>query len=363
MRNVIQLVPALAPAASGVGDYALNLARELRGSWRIDTSFLALDRAGCAEALDGFRVGVLERASADLLSHRLNESGRECATATVLLQLSPYGFDRAGIPTWLAEGLRRWKGSGRARRLVTYFHELYATSPPWRKAFWLSPHQRRCVRDIYRLSDAAATNTERYGEILSRWHGDGAPVAVIPVASNVGEPGDVRPLTARDPLMVLWGDEGTRDYAFGKRLGVMREAVDTLALERIVTVGDGRAHAAARVGRAQVSHRGTLPAAALTQLLSDATIGVFRYNPNFLGKSSLFAAFCAHGVAPLCLANRPLEARTFDGIQLDAQYMTRLPREPRAASRRIRDVAERAAKWYRAHSLRSHAEIMKGLIA
>jgi hypothetical protein len=41
--NILQIVPRLPPAIDGVGDYALNLARQLRQDFSIHTHFLVCD--------------------------------------------------------------------------------------------------------------------------------------------------------------------------------------------------------------------------------------------------------------------------------------------------------------------------------
>ena len=41
--NIIQIVPQLLPVINGVGDYALNLARQLREDFGIETHFIVND--------------------------------------------------------------------------------------------------------------------------------------------------------------------------------------------------------------------------------------------------------------------------------------------------------------------------------
>ncbi len=65
------------------------------------------------------------------------------ATAAILHYVN-YGYDPRGIPSWLPGRLRG------IPRLITVFHELYA-SGSWRQsAFWLQPWQKRIARSLAR---------------------------------------------------------------------------------------------------------------------------------------------------------------------------------------------------------------------
>lgn len=45
MIKIIQIVPQLPPAINGLGDYALNLARQLRQDFAIETHFVVGDHS------------------------------------------------------------------------------------------------------------------------------------------------------------------------------------------------------------------------------------------------------------------------------------------------------------------------------
>ncbi|HSG40281.1 MAG TPA: glycosyltransferase family 1 protein, partial [Thermoanaerobaculia bacterium] len=123
--RIVQVVPRLPPPAEGVGSYALELARALAERHGTETLFHA--------------------ASAHPPSHRagaLEEALEEARPSAVLLHYVNYGYQQRGCPVWLLHTLRRWRRGGTGRRLVTVFHEVYATGPPWRSSFWTMPLQR-----------------------------------------------------------------------------------------------------------------------------------------------------------------------------------------------------------------------------
>ena len=85
----------------------------------------------------------------------------------VLLHYAGYGYQARGCPTRLVAGLRDWKRRG-GGRLVTVFHEVYASGPPWRSSFWLFPFQRRLAAERARRSDGIVTSLEIYRSLLHR---------------------------------------------------------------------------------------------------------------------------------------------------------------------------------------------------
>jgi hypothetical protein len=139
---IIQIVPRLPPAADGLGDYALNLAHQMRQDFGIKTHFIVGDPWWVGEAqIEGFSISKVPRQSANIFLSLL-ESER-FSSATVLLHYVNYGYAKRGCPIWLVEGLERWRNTTVTRSLMTMFHEVYAFGfPPWTSSFWLSPLQR-----------------------------------------------------------------------------------------------------------------------------------------------------------------------------------------------------------------------------
>ena len=130
MRQVIQIVPRLPPAITGVGDYAVLLAGELAKAHGWQTRFLNA-------SADGLRIEVANKFHVEHLAQR-----RVSSLVDALDRLVPpgtplyvhyvgYGYQKRGCPYWLVRGLERWRRSGEGRRLVVMFHELFASGPIW----------------------------------------------------------------------------------------------------------------------------------------------------------------------------------------------------------------------------------------
>jgi hypothetical protein len=208
--EVIQIVPRLPPAIDGVGDYAFLLAKQLRTAHGIQTRFIVCDPNWKPEVrppisglrspvlLDGFPVYQLKERTAKELLRVLNQP---TMPPTVLLQYVGYGYQTKGCPIWLPRSLRAWRNqssvirgsvvtsrasdfqSPTSPRLVTMFHELYASGPPWRLVFYHGLIQRWIVRKIHQMSSFSLTSTV-WTERLLNQVGRGM-VFRQPVPSNI----------------------------------------------------------------------------------------------------------------------------------------------------------------------------------
>ncbi|MGI8431100.1 MAG: hypothetical protein ACR2MW_02255, partial [Chthoniobacterales bacterium] len=126
MKTILQILPRAPGSREGVGDYAGILAAELERAHGYRTEFVTgTTLAGANWGPPPFEAVVL---------HYVN-----------------YGYHPRGVPSWLPKKLAQMQ-AGSGHRLVTIFHELYASSS-WRgSAFWLQPLQKRIARAIAQRS-------------------------------------------------------------------------------------------------------------------------------------------------------------------------------------------------------------------
>jgi len=323
--RVLHVVPHLPPPYEGVGTYAAALAGALGGEAR----FLVGDPGWSG---DGGRA--VEARTAAALLEGIGDAG------TVLLHYAGYGYESRGCPAWLAEGLGRWQG-----RLVTVFHEVWASGPPWRSSFWLLPIQRRLAALLAVRSQELATTLEVYAGLLRPWTA-GRGIAVLPVFSTVGEPAAVPGFGERPRRLAVFGGAGVRGRAWGPFRPDLERAARALAIEEIVDVGTPISVPADLAG-IPVRPLGVLPPAGVSDLLLGSAAGFLAYPPDFLPKSTIFAAYCAHGVLPVCAWRRHPADRL--------PYWTG-GSEPVA-------VAAAAHAWYRGHSLASQAARFREMLA
>ena len=336
---VTHIATGLPPQIDGVGDYALALGRALRER-EVESRFV-LPPAPIAPATVGFPAERLAHRGAAELVEAL-EAG---ASRTALLHFVGYGYAPSGLCWWLPEGLRRWKGAGDGRHLVTVFHELYATGLPWQRSFWVSPQQRRIARELAALSDAALTTSPRNAGTLARWRPD-LSVIVSPVFSNVGECAAPPPLRSRRPFAVVFGKEGSRRRLYAALSGAgpaVGKGLRRLGVERLWDIGPPIATPAAVAGL-PVEPLGALEPASVSAHLAQARAGLADYPLHVLTKSGIMAAYLAHG---LLAVNTSTTGNLPDGIAEGHQFVH--PARLSDPALDAQAVADEGHHWYCGH--------------
>jgi hypothetical protein len=339
---IVQIVPHLPPPFEGVGTYAAALAGALEARFAVETRFVIGDPRSSGEPGNGARP-VPARTAAALAA----ELGRE---TTALLHYVNYGYQSHGCPIWLVEGLARWLRGNPGRSLVTLFHEVWASGPPWRSSFWLLPLQRRLASTLARFSGAIVTSLQRYGEMIQSRVPD-QEISVMPVFSTVGEPETVGPIAGRARRIVVFGGAGVRQRTYEKFLPVLAAAARALAAEEICDVGSP-VPLPAKAGKVPIRPLGTLGAGEVSGLLGDSLAGFLAYPPAFLPKSTIYAAYCAHGLLPVCAWDR----HPRDGALIEGRHYWTGSGDPQA-------IASAAREWYGGHGLIRQAETFHRLLA
>jgi hypothetical protein len=323
--KLLQIVPRLPPPAEGVGSYALALGDALRDRFGIESRFLeAADRS---EAL-------------------ATPADTEDA---VLLHYANYGYQRRGCPLWLARGVRRLA----PRRLVTVFHEVYATGPPWRSSFWTMPLQKGIAASVARASHALVTSLDLY---TRRIGGAAAPgkTVVMPVFSTVGEPDGPPPLAGRGRRLVVFGGQGARGRAYGELRPALEAACRALGIEEVADIGPEAEAIPESVAGVPVRRLGPLPAAEASALMLDSLAGFVAYPAFFLPKSTIFAAYCAHGLLPV---------RGWPGVEREGALLregTHYSGSPLLSTSQT--IASAAHAWYLDHRLSRQTETFRDLL-
>jgi len=341
--EIVQIVPRFPPAISGVGDYALLLARELRASYEIDSRFVLAGGAHSSEAANDFAVNVIRRQASSLIEALRGET-------IVCLHYVGYGYQKRGYPAWLAKGLRTWKYENGNSRLVTMFHEVFATGKIWNSSFWLSRFQRATARAIASASDAVLTNRQAYAETLSQFRPCLPAPVVIPVFSTVGEASPTGECK-KQAWLVVFGGDGWAHEAFTLHADVIKTICDQLDIDRVVQIGSSDNYG---FNYRPVDVKGVLPPGEISGILRKCKAGFLSYYSGYLSKSTIFAAYCAHGVVPIFPAdNHSGRDQLFRGVH----YL--LPSDLRALDIRstLSIVAGNIHEWYRDHDLKKTGAI------
>ncbi len=319
--SLVQIVPNLSSQADGVAQMARALARGLEAVG-LATRFVS--------GSDVF--GDSTRLKATL------ESG------PVLLHYVGYGYHADGCPNWLVEGIEGWRNESGGRLLVL-FHEVFATGPPWSRTFWFSPSQRAIARRLAQACDRAVTSLEAYATLLRPWRA-GRSTEVWPVVSPFVEPGTVEPLSTRHSTLLVLGGPGNRQRMYRSHGGPLRAACEALGIEEVLDVGPTPERQQRLPGFRAI---GPLGDAAVGQLLLEARAGLVSYPAGFFAKSTVAAAYCAHGLLPVCL----VPSSSSEGLVEGRHYWSP------GSSSQIGDqeqVARDARAWYLGHGLEIQAK-------
>jgi len=328
-----------------VGGTALALAQALAVR-SIATRFIVPRPYGAQAHVAGLDVEEIP-AEAGALRAELVAAGRRGERA--FLHYANYGYQARGCPLWLAAGLHQ----AAEVPLWTHFHEVWATGPPSTSSFWLAPVQRRIAAAVARRSARISTGLPLYAGMIRRTLG--APereIAIRPTVSAVGEPAEIRPFPARNRRLAVFGGAGIRTRAYGEHAAEIAAACLALDLSEVWDVGPGTVapeSVGPHGGSIPVRRLGSLPAAEVSALLSETAAGFLAYPLGFLGKSSAFAAYAAHGVLAVCAGRAaPPGAVPAPGAHFWVpETGTRVAVDPTG----LADIAAAARSWYEGHSL------------
>ncbi len=319
-----QLIPRLPPPVCGVGDHARLLAA-------------AVHELGVESVLVPYHAETDWR-------QVLRSSAKTNGPVTWLLHYSGYGYARRGAPLGLLRELRRLRRECPGVRVLTMFHELYAGGPPWTSAFWLSPLQRQVAAGLARLSDAVFTNRQASADWLRARVS--VPVTVRPVFSNFGESVDPLAPAARPARLLLFGGGPPRPADFWPQV---EAAMTQLQLNELVVVSHPLEVPASLARRVAVRQTGVLEPEAMAEELRAARCGVLEYNPDFLGKSGVLAAYAAFGVVPLLTRGR---GRLSEGLEEGRHFLS--PADLGQGAE-LATVQKELRRWYEGHSLQATA--------
>ncbi len=343
--GIVQVIPHVDGQADGVRDYALVLAWALRDGHRIPSVFIAGEVTGSRAWHEWEVQGIGQRAPGALL-RLLHEYGRHETPLASVLHYVNYGYARRGCPHWLVEDLERWKKESPGSALITVFHELYAFGPPWRSSFWLSPVQRVLARRLAGLSDAAITSLPAYRERLVGWGMDPRRVGLYPVFSTVGELKHPRPLTERRRQLVVFGGSGLRRRLYTEGAVSLRTWLERLGLTEIADIGPPTGLKIEKLAGVPAREIGPADAAFISRTLAESYAGAVAYPLGSLGKSTVFAAYCAHGILPLVYAGG---RRGVEEVGVGREYV--LTDNPTVDCGNLQKVADEAHAWYQTHSV------------
>ena len=344
-RLLIQLAP---PGSGGVRDFVHCLEQEWTKLGVASVSMTLSKREAQAASLHD-RVAALR-----------HDTTQSCS---LVLHFSGYGYGERGVCLWLLDELQALRAAMPGQlRLIVVFHELFASGPPWRSAFWLAGVQRSIATRLAQMADELWTNTAQHAGWLRTVRGAPDPVHLRPVFCNVSEPDSTAVASTRRPTAVIFGSAATRQRVCGA-LGGHAGELQRQGVTAVVEVGPGPASSLAPMGLPH-HYLGRLEPDALSALLQTSRFGLLDYPAELLGKSGVFAAYAAHGCVVLNTGSSEPES---DGLKAGETHLC-LPdlqhKSPFIVSAGWQDqVGQQLARWYAPHRLSEQARALLALAA
>jgi hypothetical protein len=273
----------------------------------------------------------------------------------LLLHFSGFGFQKRGVPLWLVRRIHRLRERYRAFGIV--FHELYAFGPPWRSSFWLHGIQKQIARELVSVADFWLTNRDESARWLLEQH-KGAPHRVLPVFSNVGELTSVE--TQRHPRLVVFGSAGVRANVYQWGDGQIFRWARNSGLE-IHDIGPQSQDPVLLQMFSQegVVVHGKLSAEQVSAELAAAMCGALAYPTDYVSKSGVFAAYCAHGICPVLLSK---DYGSYDGLAANVHYAPGFDALDVSKSD-TRTIGRAAHGWYEPHRVDAHVAALQALVS
>jgi hypothetical protein len=358
METIFQIIPALPPSINGLGDYALNLARQLRDDFAIDTCFIVADPNWLGgEYIEGFTVSKLSSRSKHTLLDALQMNA--CKFPKVLLHYVGYGYAKRGCPFWLIDALQHWRQQSPSNHQVaTIFHELYASShSPLTSSFWLSRFQRNLTKRLLLNSNRIITNREENSKILQKLgasqHLD---IRVLPVFSTLGEPDNLLPLSKRKKRLIIFGHPNGRFPVYTQYLQQLEKICADLDITEIYDIGVPIHLEIDQINHIPIIKKGFIGSTELSSILQNSIASFASFPiPDLLGRSTIFAAYCAHRLLPVYTLSC---TKDFDGLKEGIHYLSlKSFSDVNISLDRGQEIADNAYSWYRKHDLRTQAKI------
>ena len=317
-----------------------------------ETIFAARDCSGTTTA-GGFEVRPLDSAGPSRLA------GAEFDH--VILHYVNYGYQARGIPFGLVRIMSDLRQACRGR-ILTVFHELYASGPPWKSAFWLQPVQKRIARTLAQLSEISVVSSEAMLRDLGRL-ASGVKGIVHPVLSNFGEPDlSAGQFLQRDPhRWTICGGTALIERSLKSFRKIMNRIPEEIAPRQLSVFG-GNDNSTIRSllpeCGIQTDYRPRIEAADAIAILSASSFLWLDYFDRqevpmeFVLKSTAFAAACTHGVVPI-FPHRGSEI-SIEGDRLPGPFFINADSLELPTVNARATLAEQFYGWYQRHASSDH---------
>jgi len=240
--------------------------------------------------------------------------------------------------------------------MISIFHDIPTLKLP--SLFITNPRHNFLTKQLAELSISSVTNNQFYERHLIE--NTNTSTICLNHFSRVGELKSNNLLGAsRCNLVVLGGIEREKIY---KKKSLLKQITENLKISQIVDIGQALNWSKINTEGLNIKKMGQLAKSDISDQLTISKVGIMDYSryPGCLGKSSVFNAYKAHGVAPLLLKEMDSQS---DNIIPGVNYFTPKNLQKLKSSRSIARMAHTNYSQYQTHSRTQWAQLIKELSA
>jgi len=349
-RSILQIVSGFKPSVDGMGDFSRRLGSALWQHSEIQSHFLVYKTPNSPFDTQEILPNTLSycaEPSAAAFIEEVDRMQHKRKFDCVLLHYGPYAYSSTGAPAEFAEEIVE---IAEDTRLLVFFHELYASGPIWKRAFWTNSEQRKSVAKLLQVADVAFTSNAKYMQRLGALNTRATKLIKIPIFSNIGEPEGLRPLALRSRQLVIFGQLVTRVRLYQQHRQALEDVCRKLRIEKVVDVGSGKSeHIPKALANAQVRSTGWMDEQQLSDLMANSVAGVVGYWPDVWEKSGVMASYQAHALVPILVELEPrnIPAPSYLPYILVENILRLSPGNTIISDGEIQKIADAAHEYYK----------------
>ena len=355
--KIIQFVAYPPSFLGGHSTYTLNLAEKLLKEYGIFTHFLLpfsfYQDFQIPSTINGFPIHILPKGNLEAFLSCIPED-----INTIILHYSQSEGCGFSNQYWSMKVLQS-AVKLRRLKLIVMFHELSLTLSFKNKIKFLYPLRFFSARGIAGSAISSLTFSAGHQSILSKWLK--SPITCLPVFSTIGEPSYVDPLVKRKRRMIVFGAGYSRERVYKKYLKELLLSCQILGIEEICDIGNQAGLEIPKLGGIPIVKMGEPSAEVVSQLMLISYAGFFDYShcPQNIGKSTIVAAYCSHGLIPVSAIYDNLEAT---GLERNKNYVVADETLKDLTLVDLQFIVDNARQWYNTHSLREHAKVFASFL-
>lgn len=347
-KNIVQISPTFPPNIGGIGNYTKLLADFLEKKG-IKSKILVsdhLDNKNKKQTLFG-------KNNKNLYLLLENTNSKE-----IILHFSGYGYASRGLCFNLIKSLEKWKQISISRKLITIFHEIYATGPIYRMSFWTSLAQKYLAKKLLKLSNVAIVTSKHNHTILSSFDKK-KKIIYSNVFSNIGELKKNRKLQNRKNIAIIFGSTHQKGILYNDILvnkNQYENILNKMSIKKIIDIGP-KIEISKKIKFINIKRIGVKSKNYISFLLRNSKAGIVFYPESYMATSGIVAAYASHGLVIINLCKEKI-FKTNEFIS-DVHYISKIKENN---SSNLQKIANQTFRRYKRNNLNKTATLLINII-